>query len=191
MGYITGRCVQAAIRTCPGFHVGSNSQNQWSNLLIILYCPGILLAKWTIVLQIERVFFIQRGTVPWYMSQGVVWISTLFYVIVGFCDVFQCTPREKIWQPQTPGQCLSINSILITTCFFNIETNAVIIAIPLMVVRKLKMSAKRKLIASVVFGLTALYVISISLSRLLTDISQSSMCSDSSRMLHVHLHSIS
>lgn len=129
---------------------------QWSNLLIVLYCPGILLCKWTIILQIQRIFIVQKGTLPWWLARFVMWSSTIFYIVVGFCDVFECVPREKIWMPDTPGTCLNIDSILLGTCYFNILCNALIVAIPIMVIRGLNMDAKRKVTASVVFGLAAL-----------------------------------
>lgn len=132
----------------------------WSNLIIVLYVPSILLAKWAILLQLSRIFAVQPRTGTWWIIRALIYITTTFYVVMWGFDIFQCVPREKIWNPSVPGHCYSVEGILIGTAIFNVVLNCTILALPLIILRNLKMKARKKVTVCAVFAVAGLASIS-------------------------------
>lgn len=125
-----------------------------------MYVPDVLLAKWAILLQLQRVFTVQPRDGTWWTVRILIWLSSIFYVTVGFIDVFQCNPREKIWDPTVPGHCFNINGILIGTSVFNVLMNCSILILPLVVMSSVQMQRKKKVIVCCIFGVASLAAIS-------------------------------
>lgn len=132
----------------------------WSNLIIILYVPSILLAKWAILLQLNRIFAVQARTPIWWTIHALIYITTIFYLVVWGFDIFQCVPREKIWNPTVPGRCYSVQGILVGTAIFNVVLNCTILALPLIVLKKLQMKRRKKITVCAVFAVAGLASVS-------------------------------
>ena len=73
----------------------------------------------------------------------------LFYFIRMFFDAFQCSPREKIWNPLiTTGHCYNGNAIYEACGIFNVLSDFAILIIPMPSVWKLNMSLRKKLLTT-------------------------------------------
>ena len=85
-------------------------------------------------------------------------ILILFYVATTFVKVWECTPRERIWNKSVPGTCIKISSLLNTSGLFNTITDTMILLVPVKSVWNLHMTMKRKVGVVAVFTVGFTYV---------------------------------
>lgn len=78
--------------------------------------------------------------------------QSVFYTNVTFIFVFQCSPREKIWNARVPGQCLNVNSIFFFSGAWNILSDISILVLPIHSIFKLHLPTRRKIQVSAVFA---------------------------------------
>ena len=76
---------------------------QTSNVGSTIYGPIIAIAKLAILLQYKRLFVAHKRDFVFYGIHVLIWTNLLFYFIETFLEIFACSPREKIWNPLTPG----------------------------------------------------------------------------------------
>lgn len=77
----------------------------------------------------------------------------LFYFLNMFFDIFQCSPREKIWNLSiVSGHCFNGNVVYKASGLFNVMADFAILIMPMPSVWKLNMSLKRKLLTTGVFA---------------------------------------
>ena len=67
-------------------------------------------------------------------------------------EIFECTPREKIWNPSLPGTCINIQLSFVITAVINIVSDVTILLLPLAWIWQLQMPVTRKLGVSAVFA---------------------------------------
>ena len=83
-----------------------------------------------------------------------IWTNLIFYVVVTFIEIFQCTPRELIWNPLIAGSCfVNTNSVLIATAVVNAVSDLIILALPFRSIWRLQMSGQEKVKISTVFAI--------------------------------------
>lgn len=80
-----------------------------------------------------------------------IFIQLVFYLIILFLRIFQCTPVAKIWDPFLPGKCHSGVTTLIIASAVNAATDFIVLIIPLVCVFKLQMSRRKKWGVSAIF----------------------------------------
>ncbi|KAL8846865.1 MAG: hypothetical protein Q9221_008064 [Calogaya cf. arnoldii] len=78
-------------------------------------------------------------------------LNSLFYTVFFFIPIFQCTPRRKIWDEQTPGRCLDVIGLYYTSAIFNTISDIAMLSVPIYLVWNLQMSVRRKVGISFVF----------------------------------------
>ena len=66
-------------------------------------------------------------------------------------EIWECTPRSKIWDAMTPGRCVNINAAFIATAAVNVVSDFLILTLPVCNVWNLQMSVKSKIVISCVF----------------------------------------
>ena len=71
-------------------------------------------------------------------------VLTLFYVATGIVKIWECIPRQRIWNPAVPGTCIDLSTLMITVGFFNTITDVVILLVPVKSVWNLQMTRKKK-----------------------------------------------
>lgn len=76
----------------------------------------------------------------------------MFYVAIFFVVIFECSPREKIWNPTRPGTCIDINSVFITTGVWNVLSDLCILILPIRAIWLLQMATRQKWQISAVFA---------------------------------------
>ena len=79
-------------------------------------------------------------------------ISTLFYFAITIVKIFQCTPRERIWDTTVSGTCVDGGMVLSVSGLFNTISDLLILLIPMNAVWKMNASSKKKGQIMAVFG---------------------------------------
>jgi len=112
----------------------------------------MLLTKLSILLQLLHIFAPAHQGAVYYLCHFLIWFNGLFYISTMFVGIFQCTPREKFWNPLLPGHCVNINTVNIVTATINAASDLVLLLLPIICVWQLQMSQRKKLGVSAVFA---------------------------------------
>ncbi|KAI4910494.1 uncharacterized protein J4E92_010422 [Alternaria infectoria] len=147
----------------PGFEV-----HQWNiqlqNLFPILYHVHlgsifyglvIMLLKVAILLDWLKIFVPrgQRNAVFW-ISHVMICANILFYGVGTLVEIFQCSPRTKIWNPLVEGKCpIDMRSHNMAAGIVNLISDLVILGLPQRVIWQLHMSRASKIGISLLFGI--------------------------------------
>lgn len=121
----------------------------------IFYGITAALVKTTILLLYIRIF----SPTPW--SKFNIAIKVLILVIDGyyfgntFAKIFQCMPRDKIWEPTLAGTCINLSILLDVSGVFNCLSDIVILLVPIKGLWALKISTKQK------FGIYFVFTVGI------------------------------
>ena len=110
----------------------------------------------SILLQIKHIFAPANRNAAHYICHLIIWINLLFYTAVMFVSLFVCTPRQKFWNPTTPGHCLNIKTVNIVASVINAASDLSLMLLPIVCVFQLQMTLRKKLGISAVFAAGAL-----------------------------------
>ena len=128
---------------------------KWVNINTIIYNPTAFFAKFSILLQYNRIFNPTgkaNSRIGIAVRVGILSVF-FFYFVRMFFDIFQCNPREKIWnQLIITGHCYNGNAAYKASGIFNVISDFTILIIPLPSVWKLNMSLRRKMLTTGVFA---------------------------------------
>ena len=109
--------------------------------------------KISIVLLIVRIFCPQERDPFYWIMQLITLLNTIFYTIFFFIVIFNCSPRQKIWLPKTPGKCLGLTPIYIASSAFNSCSDIAMYSAPIWKLFQLQnLSMGRKLGISAIFA---------------------------------------
>ena len=165
MGPAIKRFLQSALRKIQTASVTlwsfDWSSIQWVNIVEIVYCPVNVLVKASILLQYSRIFNPGgKKNLPIFIAIHVfLWTIILFYLIIMFFNIFQCSPREVIWNKlSTTGHCYNAYAIIKATGVFNVILDFGILILPLSSIWKLQMTLRKKLLISGIFAIGSLWV---------------------------------
>ena len=111
-----------------------------------------------ILLLYRRVFLTHKGGFFDWVLRVFITILTLFYVTTTFVKIWECSPRERIWNRSVPGHCINISSLLNASGLFNSITDLIILLVPVQFVRRLRTSARKKVGVVAVFTVGFWYV---------------------------------
>ncbi|KAI1452812.1 hypothetical protein F4805DRAFT_445932 [Annulohypoxylon moriforme] len=124
-------------------HIGS----VFYGLIIMCLKVGILL-DWV------RIFCpVGTRNFMFWLSHFLIWANIAFYGIGTLVELFQCTPREKIWNPLYEGGSCPINMHAhnFASGMFNIISDLVILAVPQSVIWKIQMTPSKRIGVSLLF----------------------------------------
>lgn len=124
------------------------------NVLYCIYGPTTMAAKLSVLLQIKRIFRhdgVLRDRV-WWVIMISIWANVIFYTALFFTYVFQCWPRERIWNTAVSGSCLSPTSSNLAAGTLNLISDIEALLLPFWALWHLNMPVKRKLAVFAVFG---------------------------------------
>ena len=86
--------------------------------------------------------------------QSCIWTIFLFYLIETFLEIFQCTPREKIWNKLlTGGHCLTTSAGFKASGIFNSFSDFALLSIPMPPLWKSQMPLREKLLTMGIFAM--------------------------------------
>ncbi|MCJ1404738.1 hypothetical protein MMC11_007964 [Xylographa trunciseda] len=124
-----------------------------SNYGEIFYQVTLCIGKIAILLEYMRIFCPGRQGFVYKAILAIIGIVAVVYTFVAFWLIFQCTPREKIWNPFISGTCVNpLAGLLISGCW-SAFSDFSILALPLYSTWRLKMSVRRKLGVSAIFAI--------------------------------------
>lgn len=126
--------------------------SQYINAILILYCPVAFLAKLSILLQLQRIFTRQRNVV-WWLCQISIFINLAFYIAMLFLSIFQCIPRERIWDPLLgSGTCIPLVALVIPPSAVVALSDIWILTLPVVVMWRLHIALARKIAIAASFS---------------------------------------
>ena len=128
------------------------------NIAQIIYAPAICLIKVALLLQLGEIFVPNRYTSRWWTLSILIACNLIIYIVFFFLEIFQCTPREAIWDFTVPGSCINIRKTFISTAAVNFVDDFVILICPVSWVWGLQIQLKKKLAICLVFATGFLYV---------------------------------
>ena len=126
----------------------------------MLYSPAIFLAKLSILLMYRRLFDTAGTGKTHYVIHILIWANFAFYFPYLGATVFQCVPRDRIWDPFiTKGGCINLLAAFIAASAINVVSDFSILLLPLYRISKLKIPTKRKIGVLAIFAVGLLYVL--------------------------------
>lgn len=113
------------------------------------------------LLQQKRIFTPAKTDGVYWTINILIYMTLAFYLATTLSFIFQCWPREAIWNLGVKGVC--INSIAATySCgVINLLSDTATLALPLWAIWHLQMPIKRKLPVYAIFGTGLLYATTI------------------------------
>lgn len=112
--------------------------------MLLLYRRIFLPHRWGVLDIILRLFMV---------------ICSVYYLITMIVKIWECKPREKIWNKTIEGTCINIPSLLNTGGAFNTLTDFVILLVPLKALWKLQMKTRRKIELALLFTVGLMYAL--------------------------------
>ncbi|KAF2230883.1 hypothetical protein EV356DRAFT_453033 [Viridothelium virens] len=124
----------------------------YTNVLFCVYPPTMLAAKLSVLFQIKRIFTtVQKDLAYWAVVTSIV-CNFIMYNFVWFSHLFQCWPREKIWNSDVEGKCISVANSRYTGGILNAISEFGALLLPIWMIWHLKKPMRRKLVAYAVFS---------------------------------------
>ena len=122
-----------------------------------MYNLALTCTKVSILLQYLRVFVNQPMRRICWVVMGVIVVYGLWTF---FASVFTCWPIPYFWNKTIEnGKCLNLMGYWFSNAALNIASDILLLALPMPVLKSLKLPKKQKLGLVLVFGLGGLYVI--------------------------------
>ncbi|KAI5860847.1 putative integral membrane protein [Durotheca rogersii] len=130
----------------------------WFNVASIEYGVMIGITKLAVLWLYRRVFSPVRWSA--FDISIVVLIATItgFYGATTIVKIFECSPREKIWNHALPGKCVQTHWILNISGGFNTVTDYLILLLPVQAVRNLQMDTLKRVLVVLAFTFGLWYV---------------------------------
>ncbi|KAF2185237.1 hypothetical protein K469DRAFT_665468 [Zopfia rhizophila CBS 207.26] len=117
---------------------------------------SIMLTKLSILINFVR--FAPRGKLR--IAMRIIMVIVVLYTLVASFDwLYICRPIEKYWDlTVTGGTCINWLKVLIFSCVMNTTTDAVILILPVLVLRNVQLPKKQKIGVTIVLMTGGLYV---------------------------------
>ncbi|KAI1827483.1 hypothetical protein F4861DRAFT_529272 [Xylaria intraflava] len=129
----------------------------WFNAASINYGIAIGIAKISVLCLYRRVFSPVRWGLFDIVIVFLIILLALFYTSTSIVKIWECLPRDKIFDPTIPGSCVNIPMLLNVSGLFNTITDFVVLFLPVKAVWNMHLSYRKKTIVVLVFtfGLSA------------------------------------
>lgn len=124
---------------------------QWFNVASIHYGITICIAKLAVLFLYRRVFSPYRWSPFDICVTFLIVLLLLFYIATNLVKIWECIPREKIWNPTIPGHCIDTPMLLNVSGLFNTVTDFIIVLLPVRAVWNLNMKIKKKVLVVLAF----------------------------------------
>lgn len=116
---------------------------------IPLYNVALMLCKLSIAIQYYRVF---RTPVVQKFLRGMFVFLVIYGLWTILGTIFTCVPVSKYWDFMVEGKCVDRNALTFANAGINIATDLTLLAIPIMLLRKLQIPRRQKFILVGVFA---------------------------------------
>ncbi|ORX96230.1 hypothetical protein BCR34DRAFT_439694, partial [Clohesyomyces aquaticus] len=111
-----------------------------------MYGIAIVLLKAAIIVQCLRVL-VPTGfhTSTYWVLHALLSTHIIFYVIVTFIEIFNCSPRRKTWDPTVQGgHCMDGTATNISTAVINTASDLILVVIPQIIIWRLNIAIQKK-----------------------------------------------
>lgn len=105
-------------------------------------------------------FIVGTRDVCYYLIWVVIVGNIVQAVALFFLYIFQCSPREAIWNLLVAGKCLPIDKMLLWPGIVNVASDVLIILVPLLIIRRLQIGLRSKVTVFAIFGVGLLSLLS-------------------------------
>jgi hypothetical protein len=129
----------------------ANEAVYWFNVAAIHYGIMIGIAKLAVLWLYRRVFSPAKRSMLDLSIIALIVIIICFYTSITFVKIFECFPRERIWNKAVPGKCVQMKYILNVSGGFNTVTDFIIMLLPVHAVWSLQISKFRKSLVILAF----------------------------------------
>lgn len=132
-------------------HAEASQAAYWFHVSAVEYGFFIGMTKLAVLWLYRRVFSPVRWS-PFDMA--IVFLAGFtiaFYTSTTLVKIFECTPRERIWNKDIPGRCIQIKWILNVSGGFNTVSDWLILLLPVHAVLQLQMSRTKRVIVVLAF----------------------------------------
>jgi hypothetical protein len=135
----------------------ANEASYWFNVCSIEFGIALFFAKVAVLQLYRRVFSPHRWG---FFDLCILSLSAIifgFHTATTIVKIFECDPREKIYNPKIEGKCVDIPMLLTSIGIFNLATDIIILLLPVKAVWIMNLPLKKKTIVVLVFtfGLAA------------------------------------
>jgi hypothetical protein len=89
----------------------------------------------------------------WWTAHVLMAGNILFYLAATLALHLSCFPHARLWDKTLPGTCLDTRPLDVTSAFVNVLVDLGILLLPQRVIWKLRMSRRKRIGVSAVFGL--------------------------------------
>lgn len=131
---------------------------KWFNVASIHYGITICIAKLAILFLYRRVFSPYPGSPFDITAVFLIVLLILFYVATNLTKIWECIPREKIWNASLKGHCINTPMLLNVSGVFNTVTDFIMVLLPARAVWNLNMDSKKKIMVVLAFTFGLWYV---------------------------------
>lgn len=111
----------------------------------------VLIIKTAVLLQYLRIFVPIRNR-TFYLAWVLISVNVILNLGLTFSFAFQCIPREKIWTPSMPGQCINLGAVFLLSAVGNTITDFATFLLPLYTIWGLQLPRSRKMGISGLFA---------------------------------------
>lgn len=132
--------------------------SKWFNVASIHYGITICIAKLAILFLYRRVFSPCPGSPFDVTALFLIVLLILFYVATNLTKIWECVPREKIWNASLKGHCINTPMLLNVSGVFNTVTDFIMVLLPARAVWNLNMNSKKKIMVVLAFTFGLWYV---------------------------------
>jgi len=113
--------------------------------------PALTAAKTSILLLYARIFSIDN---KFSISIKIVGVLNFLWMIAAILGlVIQCRPIHKAWDPLIPGRCFNFATFMVAIEVPNSLLDFVMMALPISMLRTLRIGMKEKLILVLIFAI--------------------------------------
>lgn len=115
------------------------------------YSVAMFFTRLSIFLLILRIFCSVKRDRFYWLTQFLIGVNAIFYLLFLFIPIFLCSPRRKIWSPDEPGHCLNAKDLYLAAGVFNFLSDIAMLSVPIFLIWSLQMSFRRKVGVSAIF----------------------------------------
>jgi len=125
---------------------------QLANYSQIIYGPLIFITKLSILLLYVRAFSPAKNTKTFFIVHLILWSNLLFYTAHTLVEIFECNPREKIWDHTVAGTCVNVDVLILVTAVLNVISDFSLLLLPIVAVWRLQLRKSQKWGITAIFG---------------------------------------
>lgn len=136
----------------------SSLNNKFTNYGDMMYPLSVFFTKLSLMLLILRVFCSATRHLGYWLTWILIILNSIFYLIFFLIPIFECQPRQRIWDTSVPDKCLDVNVLYLASAVFNMVSDIAMLSVPIYMIWNLQMSVQRKLGISAIFCTGGLFV---------------------------------